>query len=128
MSAIDRSLDRLTFLTDRARDALRKRLRELAGFFLILLALLLSVALATWSVQDPSLSHATNSAIRNRLGFGGAIVSDLLMQLLGVASLALVLPVGIWGWRLASHRPLARERIRLSVWIAGVAFVAAFAS
>src|SRR5436190_5391383 len=128
MSAIDRSLDRLTFLTDRARDALRKRLRELAGFFLILLALLLSVALATWSVQDPSLSHATNASIRNRLGFGGAIVADLLMQIFGLASIALVLPIAIWGWRLASHRPLARERIRLAVWIIGIALVAAFAS
>jgi S-DNA-T family DNA segregation ATPase FtsK/SpoIIIE len=128
MSTIDRSLDRLTFLTDSARDALRRRLRELAGIALIVLAVLLAVALATWSVQDPSLSHATNPPIRNRLGFGGAIVSDLLMQLLGIASLALVLPVATWGWRLTSHRPLVRERIRIAVWIIGVALVAACAS
>ena len=128
MSAIGRSLDRLTFLTDSARDALRLRLREVAGVSLIVLALLLAVALATWSVQDPSLSHATNAPVRNRLGFGGAIISDLLMQLLGLASLAVVLPIAIWGWRLTSHRPLVRERIRIAVWIIGVALVAAFAS
>src|SRR5258707_1100882 len=127
MSAIDRSLDRLTFLTDSARDALRRRLREVVGVLLILLALLLAVALATWSVQDPSLSHATNAPIRNRLGFGGAIVSDLLMQLLGLASLAVVLPAAIWGWRLTSHRPLVRERIRIAGWIIGIALASAFA-
>jgi S-DNA-T family DNA segregation ATPase FtsK/SpoIIIE len=128
MSVIDRSLDRLTFLTDSARDALRRRLREVAGVSLIVLALLLAAALATWSAQDPSLSHATNAPIRNRLGISGAVVSDLLMQLLGLASLALVLPIAIWGWRLTSHRPLVRERMRIAAWIIGVALISAFAS
>ena len=81
--------------------------------------MLLAVALATWSVQDPSLSHATNAPVRNLLGVPGAIVADLLMQLLGIAPLALVLPIAIWGWRLATHRPLDRERLRLALWIAG---------
>ena len=35
--------------------------------------MLLAVALATWSVQDPSLSHATNAPVRNLLGVCGAI-------------------------------------------------------
>ncbi|MGZ3324641.1 MAG: DNA translocase FtsK 4TM domain-containing protein, partial [Xanthobacteraceae bacterium] len=112
MPAIDRGLDRLTFLPEALRDALRRRLRELGGLALILVATLLALALATWSVQDPSLSHATNAPVRNVLGVSGAIVADLLIQLLGVAALALVLPIAIWGWRLATHRPLMRERIR----------------
>src|SRR5262249_78597 len=58
----------------------------------------------------------------------GAIVADLLIQLLGVAALALVLPVAIWGWRLASHRPLQRERIRLVFWILAVLLGAACAA
>src|SRR5712692_5662219 len=88
MPAIDRGLDRLSFLPDALRDALRRRLRELGGLALIFAATLLALALATWSVQDPSLSHATNVAVRNALGLPGAIVADLLMQLLGVAALA----------------------------------------
>ncbi len=119
MPAIDRGLDRLSFLPEAVRDALRRRLRELGGLALIALATLLALALATWSVQDPSLSHATNAPMRNMLGAPGAIVADLLMQLLGVAALALVLPVAIWGWRLATHRPLQRERIRLLFWLLG---------
>src|SRR5215813_44900 len=128
MPVTDRSLDSLTFLTDAAREALRRRLREFAGFALIILALLLTIALATWSVQDPSLSHATNALVRNLLGVIGASIADLSMQLLGLAALALVLPIAVWGWRLASHRPLCRERIRLVIWIVAVALAAAFAS
>ena len=67
-------------------------------------------------------------AVRNVLGVPGAIVADLLMQLFGVATLMLVLPIAIWGWRLASHRVLSRERIRLLVWIAGVLLAAGCAA
>src|SRR5712691_5260595 len=128
MLAIERRLDSLSFLSDTVRDALRRRLHELGGLALIVLAMLLAVALATWSVQDPSLSHATNAPVGNLLGLPGAIVADLLMQLLGIAALALVLPVAIWGWRLTTHRPLRRERIRLGVWIVGVLLAAVLAS
>ena len=43
----------------------------------------------------------------------GAIVADLLMQLLGLAAVVLVLPIAVWGWRLVTHRPLDRERCAL---------------
>jgi len=128
MSAIDRTLDSLTFLTEEARDALRRRLHELGGLALILLALVLAVALATWSVRDPSLSHATTAPVRNLLGVVGSTVADLSMQIFGLAALALILPIALWGWRLASHRPLARERIRLVVWVFAIALVATFAA
>src|SRR5438034_1328510 len=120
MAVFERGLESLNFLPDAMRDALRRRLRELGGAALIVLAVVLALALATWSVQDPSLNHATNSPVRNLLGVPGAIVADLLMQLLGVAALAFILPVAIWGWRLLTHRPLKRERIRLLFWIFGV--------
>src|SRR4029079_2348774 len=81
------------------RDALRRRLRELGGLALLLVATLLALALATWSVHDPSLSNATNAPVRNVLGVSGAIVADLLIQLLGVAALALVLPIAVLGLR-----------------------------
>ena len=79
-------------------------------------------------MQDPSLSHATNAPVRNTLGVPGAIVADLLIQLLGVAALALIVPIAIWGWRLVTHRPLYRERVRLAVWILGIFLFACFAS
>jgi DNA segregation ATPase FtsK/SpoIIIE, S-DNA-T family len=128
MSAIDRTLDSLTFLTDEARDALRRRLRQLVGLALILFALLLAIALATWSVRDPSLSHATTTPVRNLLGIAGSTIADLSMQIFGLAALTVMLPIGIWGWRLASDRPLRRERLRLLVWIIAIALTAAFAA
>ena len=85
-------------------------------------------ALATWSVQDPSFSHATDAPVRNLLGATGAIGSDLLMQLLGLASTVLVLPVAVWGWRIATHRDFDREWQRLLLWLGGTLLASGFAS
>lgn len=70
------------------------------GFCVLLAVAAVTIALATWSVGDPSFSHATGQPAHNRLGFIGAATSDLLMQLIGLASaIALVPPLAI-GWRM----------------------------
>jgi DNA segregation ATPase FtsK/SpoIIIE, S-DNA-T family len=116
------------FLPDDVRAAIARRLCEIGGIALIVVAGALAVALGSWSVQDPSLSHATSAPVHNLLGVPGAIAADLLIQLLGVGALALLLPVAVWGWRLITHRPLDRERLRLMLWTAGVLAATAFAS
>ena len=50
------------------------------------------------------------------------------MQLFGLAATVLVLPVAVWGWRIATHRPFDREWMRLSFWLAGTVFGAGFAA
>src|SRR6516165_9632066 len=120
MPASSRDLQSLSLLPEALREVIERRVRELAGTGLIIVSALLALALATWSVHDPSLSHATNAPVRNVLGFGGAIVADLLTQLFGLAALALVAPIAIWGWRLASHRRLRRERTRIAFWLLGI--------
>src|SRR6185437_4162004 len=127
MPAIDRSLDAIAFVSEHFRDILRRRLSELAGLALITLALLGAIALATWSVQDPSLSHATQSPVHNLLGFPGAIFSDLAMQLLGLAAIMLLLPEMLLGWRLLSHEPVG-EKWRGLLWILAAFLTAGFVS
>jgi len=127
MRATDRSLDIISFVSEHFRDIIRRRLSELAGLALIALALLGALALATWSVQDPSLSHATQKPIHNVLGFPGAIFSDLAMQLLGLAAILLLIPEALLGWRLISHKPVG-EKWRSLLWIVATFLGAAFAS
>jgi DNA segregation ATPase FtsK/SpoIIIE, S-DNA-T family len=128
MATMRHSLGIVALVPDEIRGAIRRRIRELGGIALIALSAAATIALASWSVQDPSLSHATAARPRNLLGLSGAIAADLLIQLLGVAAIALILPIAVRGWRLLIHRPLDRERWRLSMWIMGVLAAAAFAS
>jgi S-DNA-T family DNA segregation ATPase FtsK/SpoIIIE len=113
MSMIDRSLDGMAFLSGQLGAMLQRRFREFGGIALLSLAMIAALALASWSVDDPSLSHATDSPVHNLLGRPGAIAADLMMQLLGLGSLALLLPIAVWGYRLLGHRPLRRERLRV---------------
>lgn len=116
------------FLPDGIRAGILRRVREAGGIALIVLAVSGGLALATWSVKDPSLTHATAAPVRNLLGHSGAAAADLLMQLFGLAAIALILPIAMWGWRLVCHHPLDRERLRMAVWIVAILAAAGFAS
>ncbi|HXZ29154.1 MAG TPA: DNA translocase FtsK 4TM domain-containing protein, partial [Terriglobales bacterium] len=65
-----------------------RRLNELVGFLVFIFAILLLLALASYSPLDPSLNTAASPAAsnpaRNWVGMVGAYGSDLLLQLLGI--------------------------------------------
>ncbi|MEA2890870.1 MAG: segregation ATPase FtsK/SpoIIIE, family [Bradyrhizobium sp.] len=127
MPAIERVLPLVGQLPASIREALARRLREMAGLGLLSLSGVAAAALMTWSVQDPSLSHATSRSIRNIVGYPGAIGADLLMQILGLGAVMLILPVAIWGWRMLTHRSFDREALRLACWILCTVIAAGFA-
>jgi S-DNA-T family DNA segregation ATPase FtsK/SpoIIIE len=128
MPAIERVIPLVGQLPAAIREALARRLRELTGLSLISLSGVAAAALMTWSVQDPSLSHATSRAIRNIVGYPGAIGADLLMQILGLGAIMLILPVAVWGWRMLAHRTFDRELVRIGCWILCTIISAGFAS
>ena len=128
MPAIERVIPLVSHLPASIREALARRVRELTGLGLIALCGVVAAALMTWSVQDPSLSHATSRPIRNIVGYPGAIGADLLMQILGLGAIMLILPVAVWGWRMLTHRTFDREALRIACWILCTVLSAGFAS
>jgi DNA segregation ATPase FtsK/SpoIIIE, S-DNA-T family len=126
-SAAQRQYGR-SLLSDDFHAAIRRRLRELGGLVMFAAVGVAVFALATWSVNDPSLSYATSAPVRNALGVTGAIAADLAMQLFGVATIAMILPPAFWGWRFFTHRILDRLRWRVAAWTAALMSSAAFAS
>ena len=127
MPTADRSLDIVAFVSEHFRDFLRRRLSELAGLALLTLTLLAAITLATWSVQDPSLSHATQKPVQNLLGYPGAIFADLAMQLFGLAAVMLLLPMMMIGWKLLVHRSFGEKR-RALWWMLATVLFAGFAA
>src|SRR5687768_995688 len=100
-------------LSETLRAFAARRTREGTGLALIALAALLTVALATWSVDDPSLNNATDAPVKNMLGWPGAMVADVFMQLFGLGATAALVPVALWGWRLVRGAALGRVQLRL---------------
>ena len=128
MPTADRSLDIVAFVSEHFRDFLRRRLSELSGLALLTLTLLAAIALASWSVQDPSLSHATQKPIHNLLGYPGAIFADLAMQLFGLAAVMLLLPMMMIGWKLLTHRSFGEKRRALWWMLSTFLFAGFFAT
>ena len=79
---------------------LNRTKNRLVGLGIIAASLAACLALATWNVEDPSLTNATERSVSNWLGFPGAAISDLLVQFFGFTASILVLLPAIWGWKL----------------------------
>ena len=137
MEAAQRARDRMRTTTsftalDRIPESLRafalRRAAELAGLGLIAATAGLGLALASWSVQDPSFNHAASGPVHNLLGAPGAVAADLIMQMLGLSALAFLAPVSFWGWRLIAARRMERVKARLALWLGGGVLAAGLAA
>jgi DNA segregation ATPase FtsK/SpoIIIE, S-DNA-T family len=83
----------MTFLKKIFAPTRNRRLNELVGFLLCVSALLLFLALTSYSPLDPSLNSASiltgSHAARNWIGIFGAYLSDIILQFWGVGSFLL---------------------------------------
>src|SRR5438132_4022386 len=94
-----------------------RRLNELIGFLLCVSALLLFLALASYSPLDPSLNSASvltgSRAARNWIGLVGAVFADLLLQCFGIGAFLLAifsfLLGGRWFRSLKVQSPVAKS-------------------
>ena len=80
-----------------------RRLNELIGFLLCVSALLLFLALASYSPLDPSLNSASvltgSRAARNWVGIIGAFGADFMLQGFGMGAFLFPLLLGVMGAR-----------------------------
>jgi S-DNA-T family DNA segregation ATPase FtsK/SpoIIIE len=87
-----------------------RRLNELVGFLLFVSATLLFLALASYSPLDPSLNTAgslSSGSAHNWIGLFGAMVSDLLLQSVGIFVFAAPVMIALLGARWFKSRPVA---------------------
>ena len=97
----------------RPRNWLAGQLGVLAGLVVMAAVAYCFASLATWSVDDPSLSNASSAIPRNAGGILGSVLADLLMQFTGLASVVLLVPPAIWAWLKIVQAPIRRFRSRL---------------
>jgi S-DNA-T family DNA segregation ATPase FtsK/SpoIIIE len=99
------------------------------GLVLLLIALLLLLALATYHATDPSLNTSSGEigphAARNWIGLFGAYLSDLLLQSIGLTAFFLPLWLGGLGWTWMRSRPGGLVWLRWIGTILALAFVPA---
>ncbi len=87
-----------------------RRLNELAGFLLFVSAILLFLALVSYSPTDPSLNTAASlgaQSANNWIGLFGAMVSDLLLQSVGICVFLLPVALTLLGIRWFKSRDVS---------------------
>ncbi|MBF0561350.1 MAG: DNA translocase FtsK 4TM domain-containing protein [Alphaproteobacteria bacterium] len=87
--------------------------QRLVGGGLLIGGALLAMALASYTPGDPSINTATSSPAANALGSIGAMISDILLQTVGLASILPVLCLVVWGARLMAAQTLTLFWLRV---------------
>jgi S-DNA-T family DNA segregation ATPase FtsK/SpoIIIE len=84
-----------------------RRLNEVTGMVLMVAASLLFLALASYRPTDPSFNTvgAMGRPAHNWIGLLGASLSDILLQLEGVAAFLIPVMLGVLGWTWLRSRP-----------------------
>ncbi len=91
-----------------------------AGILCMCVALFLCIALLSHHSGDPSLNRSTGAKIANLMGTNGAIISDILLQLFGLASGLLVINLATWGYRLIVDAALGFVGLRICALIIAI--------
>ncbi|HEV8048616.1 MAG TPA: DNA translocase FtsK 4TM domain-containing protein [Terriglobales bacterium] len=100
-----------------------RRLNELVGFLLCISALLLFLALASYSPLDPSFNSASvltgSRAARNWIGVVGAMVSDLVLQGFGIGAFLLPIFSAVLGvrWFRSRRVPSPIAKVLGGLWL-----------
>jgi S-DNA-T family DNA segregation ATPase FtsK/SpoIIIE len=79
----------------------KNRLIETLGFSLMLLSVFLIIAIFSYSPSDPNFIYSPEgSEIKNIAGFYGSVVSDFLLQSIGLISFFLAINFFYWGYNI----------------------------
>ena len=88
------------------KSFISNRLAEISGLVFLGLAFLTFGVLFSYSSLDPSFNNITDQEAQNILGFTGAKIADLLIQILGSSSYVLMLFFLTWSYRLIIFKKL----------------------
>lgn len=104
-------------LTSYAIDTERHPLKIMLGTLLCTFSLFLLLCLFTYNQADPSLNQATANTATNIGGYAGALVADLMLQFLGLASIFVALIPLAWSVKLLNGSSISFLQVRLSLLI-----------
>ena len=91
----------------KANNFIKNRLIELLGILLTLLSIFTLASIASYSPSDPNFIYTPeNIEIKNLGGFYGSVISDFLLQSLGLISIFLTINLFNWGIKLISQKKI----------------------
>ena len=85
----------------------KSRLIEFLGILLVVIGIFLLISILSYSPNDPNFIYTPeNTNIKNIGGFYGSVISDFLLQSIGLISLLVILNLFNWGFTLISSKKI----------------------
>ena len=87
---------------------IKNRLIELLGVLLIFVSIFFLASIVSYSPSDPNFIYTSeNTEIKNVGGFYGSVISDFLLQSLGLISIFLAFNFFYWGIKLTTQKVIS---------------------
>ena len=84
---------------------------QLSGLILTILAILIFLSLLSYAPDDPNFIVSNNVEIKNILGLNGSLVSDFILQSIGIVSFFLCVNIFVWGVQIIIQKNLHNREI-----------------
>jgi len=86
---------------------IKNKLIELLGILLIIVGIFLLLSIFSYSPSDPNFIYTPeNTEIKNIGGFYGSVISDFLLQSLGLVSILIIFNFFYWGVKLTTQKKI----------------------
>ena len=91
----------------KANNFIKNRVIETFGLLLALTSVFLLLSIASYSPDDPNFIYSPgDSDIKNITGFYGSVISDFLLQSLGLTSFLVSFTILNWGLKIISEKKI----------------------
>ena len=92
-------------ILQKINNFVKNRLIETLGALSILFATFLLISILSYSPNDPNFIYSPeNTEVKNIAGFYGSIISDFLLQSIGLTSILLTINFFYWGLKIISEK------------------------
>jgi len=92
-------------ISTKINNFIKNRLVEFLGVTLVFISIFLLTSIVSYSPSDPNFIYTSeNTEIKNIGGFYGSVISDFLLQSLGLTSIFLVINFFYWGIKLTTEK------------------------
>ena len=107
----------------KTNNFIKNRLVELLGILLVFIGIFILASIASYSPSDPNFIYTPESTVINNIGgFYGSVVSDFLLQSLGLISIFLAINFCYWGLKLAREKKIINFTTKVFFTLAYIVF------
>ena len=118
-------------ILSKINNFVKNRLIEFSGFSIVLFAFFLLLSIVSYSPGDPNFIYTPeNVQIKNYGGFYGSVISDFLLQSIGLDSFLIIFNLFYWGFKIIKEKKIDNFISRIfyitAYIICGTTFVSIF--